>query len=101
MSNAPTTDQSRQGASSNQQFEDTTKPSLRSAINAMCRYCLYDRISGPGSWRQQIEACTAKTCPLYNVRPRPAPTTARALNALENPENGHFARNLDSGKGVV
>jgi hypothetical protein len=100
MKNAPTINQDSRGIA-NQHRNVNTKPSLRSAINAMCRNCLYDRISGPGSWRQQIEACTAKTCPLYNVRPRPAPTTARALNALENPENGHFARNLDSGKGVV
>ena len=97
MTNAPTINQDSRRIA-NQHRNVNTKPSLRSAINAMCRNCLYDRISGPGSWRQQIEACTAKTCPLYNVRPKPAPTTTRALNALENPENGHFAPILDSGE---
>jgi hypothetical protein len=100
MSNAPTINQDSRGIA-NQHRNVNTKPSLRSAINAMCRNCLYDRISGPGSWRQQIEACTAKTCPLYNVRPKPGPTTTRALNALKSPENGQIDRNLDSGKGVV
>lgn len=43
--------------------------SLRNAINAMCRHCIYDQKS-PGNWRQQVEACTAPLCPLFEVRPR-------------------------------
>jgi hypothetical protein len=88
MKNAPTINQDSQGIA-NQQRNVNTKPSLRSAINAMCRNCLYDRISGPGSWRQQIEACTSKTCPLYSVRPRPTGYMAESLIALENSELGH------------
>jgi hypothetical protein len=86
MNNAPTTDQSRQGVTSNQHKHNITKPSLRSAINAMCHHCLYDRFSGLGSWRQQIEACTAKTCPLYNVRPKSTGYIRETENALENSE---------------
>jgi hypothetical protein len=43
--------------------------SLRDAINAKCKECIYDPIGGGGTWRQQVEACTARTCPLYPVRP--------------------------------
>ena len=43
--------------------------SLRSAIDAMCRHCIYDPKS-PRSWRQQVDACTAPNCPLFCVRPR-------------------------------
>jgi hypothetical protein len=42
--------------------------SLRGAINAFCRHCLYDSHQ-PGAWRQQITACTSYKCPLYPVRP--------------------------------
>jgi len=44
-------------------------PSLRAAINAMCKQCIYDPKGGEGTWRQQVEACPATTCPLYPVRP--------------------------------
>lgn len=43
---------------------------LRSAINSMCKECIYDA-SGKGTWRQQVEACTCYKCPLYDVRPVP------------------------------
>ena len=39
------------------------------AINTMCKICLYDEIGGAGTWRAQIEACTAPKCPLYEHRP--------------------------------
>lgn len=42
--------------------------SLRKAINDKCRECIYDERGG-GTWRQQVEACTAFKCPLYPVRP--------------------------------
>lgn len=66
----------------------TSNPSLRAAINAMCHSCLYDKKSGLGTWRQQVEACTAKTCPLYNVRPRSTRYRAQGLNTPENSELG-------------
>jgi hypothetical protein len=46
--------------------------SLRAAINAKCKECIYDPIGGRGTWRQQVEACTCPTCPLYLVRPTSA-----------------------------
>ena len=45
------------------------KPSMRRAINAKCKECIYDPIGGNGTWRQQVEACTAPDCPLYPLRP--------------------------------
>jgi len=44
--------------------------SLRAAIDAKCRECLYDPDSGCGPWRMQVDACTSPSCPLYPVRPR-------------------------------
>ena len=48
--------------------------SLRGAINAKCRDCIYDPKSGMGTWRQQVSACTVYSCPLWPVRP-----TAQAM----------------------
>jgi hypothetical protein len=39
--------------------------SLRKAINAKCKECIYDPIGGNGTWRQQVEQCTSFNCPLY------------------------------------
>lgn len=39
------------------------------AIEAMCKHCIYDDGAGNGTWRQQTEACTSTTCPLYEWRP--------------------------------
>ena len=44
-------------------------PTLRTAINAMCKQCVYDPESGLGTWRQQTEACRVTECPLWKVRP--------------------------------
>lgn len=43
--------------------------SMRKAINLMCKNCIYDETPGNGTWRQQVEACTATSCPLYPLRP--------------------------------
>ena len=49
-----------------------SKPGRAAAINAMCVNCIYDPDAvGCGSWRKQVEDCTATNCPLYNYRPRP------------------------------
>jgi len=45
------------------------RPSMRKAINNKCKECLYDPVSGLGTWRQQVEACTSTSCPLYDLRP--------------------------------
>jgi hypothetical protein len=46
------------------------KPSLRGAINAQCKQCVYDPMAG-GTWREQVADCRGFTCPLYPVRPHP------------------------------
>ena len=43
--------------------------SLRSAIDKMCRACIYDSIGGNGTWRQQTEGCGDTSCPLHEARP--------------------------------
>lgn len=40
------------------------------AINEFCKGCIYDPLSGQGTWRQQVEACTQTECPLYPFRPK-------------------------------
>lgn len=44
--------------------------SLRKSINEKCIECIYDKGSDGGKL-QQIAKCTAKHCPLFNVRPQP------------------------------
>ena len=51
-------------------FKQASKPGLRGKINAKCVECIFDPIGGGGTWRQQVEACTSMTCPLWVVRPR-------------------------------
>ena len=63
------------------------KPSLRKAIDAKCRECIYDPIAA-GTWRQQVEECTSKACPLYLCRPRPSVSRGKASNPEKSPENG-------------
>lgn len=43
--------------------------SLRKAIDAMCKWCIYDPKSGGGNWRQQVTACAITRCALWPVRP--------------------------------
>lgn len=45
--------------------------SMRAAINAKCKDCIYDNCA-PGTWRQQVEGCTIQTCPLWPHRPKAA-----------------------------
>ena len=47
------------------------RKSLRGSINEMCKQCIYDP-KAEGTWRKQIEDCTAKDCALYPVRPTSA-----------------------------
>lgn len=46
------------------------RPSLRAAIDAMCKSCIHDPFAGNGAWREQVEACSSSNCPLHTVRPR-------------------------------
>lgn len=45
--------------------------SMRRAINDKCKDCIYDK-EAPGTWRQQVEACTIKSCSLWVYRPKSA-----------------------------
>jgi hypothetical protein len=53
--------------------------SMRAAINAKCKDCIYDDCA-PGNWRQQVAACTISTCSLWPYRPKSKPR-ATALRA--------------------
>ena len=48
-----------------------SRPSLRAAINAMCKSCLYDPGNGNGPWREQVQGCSSSNCALHSVRPLP------------------------------
>lgn len=47
---------------------EASKAGLRGKINAKCCECIYDPYS-TGTWREQVQACTSKDCPLFSVRP--------------------------------
>lgn len=42
--------------------------SLKKCIEAKCKDCTYDQ-AAPGTWREQVENCTVKSCALWEVRP--------------------------------
>ena len=50
--------------------KNVKKPGLRKAVDNHCKNCIYDELE-PGTWRQQVEQCTATICDLYPFRPRP------------------------------
>lgn len=72
-------------------------PSLRAAIDAKCKSCIYDPASGNGGWREQVSACSSSNCPLHPVRPKSGGKTR-----LAGPINGCSTSNtiqpLETGK---
>ena len=64
-----------------------SRPSLRAAINAMCKGCLYDPGNGNGGWREQVQDCSSSNCPLHPVRPMPV----RARKSDKDARNGSLA----------
>jgi len=62
------------------------RPSLRAAINAMCKDCIYDD-QDSGTWRQQVTACIFRKCPLWPIRPL-AKGQNPAANASNEAETG-------------
>jgi hypothetical protein len=46
----------------------TSRPSLRAAIDAKCKSCIYDPGSY-GNWREQVSSCSSANCPLHPLRP--------------------------------
>jgi hypothetical protein len=71
-------------------MKHTAKRSLRAAINDKCRECIYDSIGGAGTWREQVTACTSRTCPLYPVRPlaQPRRDPEKAVFSAVEPRSG-------------
>src|SRR5688572_15158463 len=45
--------------------------SLRAAVDAKCRDCIYDQ-EAPGTWREQVAQCSCARCPLWPHRPAPS-----------------------------
>ena len=56
--------------------------SLKKCIQEHCKNCTYDP-SAPGTWREQVENCTVKSCSLWTVRPM----TMSTINANRKPRN--------------
>ena len=54
--------------------------SLRKAINAKCRECIFDPLD-VGTARQQIACCVQSDCPLHSVRPVNTKTIPQRLLA--------------------
>ena len=59
------------------------RPSLRSAIDAMCKSCIYDPGNGNGAWREQVQGCSSSNCPLHPVRPSSVKAKKSGNEALE------------------
>jgi hypothetical protein len=64
------------------------RTSLRTAIDAKCRECIYDPYGCAGTWRQQVAACTSPQCPLFPVRPMPQCGTVK-----DDPVKAAFSTN--------
>ena len=62
------------------------RTSLRTAIDAKCKECIYDPYGCAGTWRQQVAACTSPQCPLFPVRPKPTTETV-----TDDPEKADFS----------
>ncbi len=46
----------------------SARKSLRGAINAHCKSCIYDR-EAAGTWLAQVTLCSVHKCELWDVRP--------------------------------
>lgn len=64
------------------------RPSLRAAIDAKCKDCIFDSFAGNGKWREQVAQCSSANCPLHAVRPLPK----SAPYGDESGRNGNFAK---------
>lgn len=42
--------------------------SLRKAVDAFCKSCIYDK-GAEGSWLRQVTECVSTSCPLFEARP--------------------------------
>ena len=71
--------------------------SLKKAIEQKCKDCTYDSAC-PGTWREQVEACTVKRCALWEVRPVSVNTVnlRRALASTMDAQQVTAGVDLDS-----
>ena len=44
--------------------------------------CIYEPGAGRGGWREQVQACEARSCPLWPHRPTPRRRTEKANDSL-------------------
>lgn len=65
----------------------TARLSMRAAINAKCKDCIYDPISR-GTWREQVAGCSSTTCPLHPLRPMPINAKKTAAGEPDDVEAG-------------
>ena len=61
-----------------------SRPSLRPAIEAMCKRCIHDP-GAKGSWREQVAACSSADCPLHPLRPVSGSRTVARPPGATNP----------------
>lgn len=54
------------------------RPSLRPAIDAHCKACVYDELAR-GTWREQVADCGGASCALYQVRAVPRDCVASGV----------------------
>jgi hypothetical protein len=64
--------------------------SMRAAINAKCKDCIYDDCA-PGNWRQQVAACTISTCSLHPYRPKSKPRASQVAGESSVPNEANLA----------
>lgn len=80
---ASTPDQENTSFSELQANYNTAIPRTRkAAIDKHCRDCIYDRYA-PGTWRQQVAACTSPKCALFSFRPLPIGYGSKKIQSLE------------------
>ena len=91
------------------------KPSLRKAINAHCKSCVYDNLAA-GTWLAQVTLCSVRGCELFDVRPTTqsipdsvfdyymVPKAERSLLTSGKGSEGRFSEQTDAtdsqGRGV-
>jgi hypothetical protein len=64
--------------------------SLRKAINAKCKKCIYDSIGGSRSWCDQAANCTSRLSPLYENRPNPSARLSEKRSSIVAREDARF-----------
>jgi hypothetical protein len=74
--------------------------SLRKRVDEKCKDCSYDP-TARGTWRQQVFLCSAKICPLWVVRAKPAspiPESTLRWYGVDLAESQAFAAVIEEGR---